>query len=147
MPQPRNRLGVITSGSLIEGLTARLEARESVEDMRVGKFVVIQGEKHEFFSMVTDVALEATNQKILTDPPDGDPFIHAVLAGTSTYNSKDTTIDATNILSIGPNASLFTLIGPLPVEIEVQYSLPIMGTLTNAISTISLQVKIFGKVY
>jgi len=69
------------------------------------------------------------------------------LAGTSTYNSKDTTIDATNILSIGPNASLFTLIGPLPVEIEVQYSLPIMGTLTNAISTISLQVKIFGKVY
>ncbi len=87
MPQPRNRLGVITSGSLIEGLTARLEARESVEDMRVGKFVVIQGEKHEFFSMVTDVALEATNQKILTDPPDGDPFIHAVLAGTSTYGT------------------------------------------------------------
>ncbi len=87
MAQPRNRIGVITSGSLVEGLTARLEARESVEDMRVGKFVVIKGEKHEFFSMITDVALEATNQKVLIDPPDGDAFFHEVLAGTSTYGT------------------------------------------------------------
>lgn len=87
MPHPRTRLGVITSGSLVEGLTARLEARESVEDMRVGKFVVIQGEKHEFFSMITDVVLEATNQKVLIDPPNGDAFFHEVLAGTSTYGT------------------------------------------------------------
>ena len=86
-PHPRNRLGVIISGSLIAGLTARLEARESVEDMRVGKFVVIQGEKHEFFSMITDVVLAATNQKILTDPPGADAFINAVLAGTATYGT------------------------------------------------------------
>jgi DNA helicase HerA-like ATPase len=87
MTQQRTRLGVVTSGSLIEGLTARLEAQESVEDMRVGKFVVIQGEKHEFFSMITDVVLEATNQKVLIDPPQGDGFIHQVLAGTSTYGT------------------------------------------------------------
>ena len=86
-PVIRTRLGVVTSGSLIDGLCARLEGRESVEDMRVGKFVVIQGEKHEFFSMVTDVVLEATNNKVLVDPPNGDPFIHEVLAGTSTYGS------------------------------------------------------------
>lgn len=85
----RSQLGVVTSGSLVEGLVARLEARESVEDMRVGKFVVIQGEKHEFFSMVTDVVLEATNQKVLIDPPDGDAFIHEVLAGTSTYGTVE----------------------------------------------------------
>ncbi len=85
----RSKLGVITSGSLVEGLTARLAACESVEDMRVGKFVVIQGEKHEFFSMITDVVLEATNQKVLIDPPDGDAFIHEVLAGTSTYGSLE----------------------------------------------------------
>src|SRR5215216_123599 len=86
-PLIRTRLGVVTSGSLLEGLCARLEGRESVEDMRVGKFVVIQGQKHEFFSMVTDVVLEATNQKILVDPPNGDPFMYEVLAGTSTYGS------------------------------------------------------------
>jgi DNA helicase HerA-like ATPase len=83
----RTRLGVITSGSLIEGLCARLEGRASVEDMRVGKFVVIQGEKHDFFAMITDVVLESTNQKVLADPPNGDPIIHEILAGTSTYGS------------------------------------------------------------
>src|ERR1051325_580997 len=86
-PLIRTRLGVVTSGSLLEGLGAPLEGGESVEDIRVGKFVVIQGEKHEFFSMITDVVLEATNQKVLVDPPNGDLFIHEVLAGTSTYGS------------------------------------------------------------
>ena len=87
LPMIRSKLGVITCGSLAEGLTARLEAHESVEDVRVGKFVVIQGEKHEFFSMITDVMLEATNQKVLIDPPNGDAFIHEILAGTSTYGT------------------------------------------------------------
>lgn len=86
-PFSRTRLGVVTSGSLVEGLNARLEGRESVEDMRVGKFVVIDGERHAFFSMITDVVLEATNHKVLADPPNGDSFIHEVLAGTSTYGS------------------------------------------------------------
>jgi DNA helicase HerA-like ATPase len=87
MSDPRGRIGVITSGSLVEGLTARLEAHESVEDMRVGKFVVIQGSQNQFFSMITDVVLEATNQKVLIDPPNGDRFVHEVLAGTSTYGT------------------------------------------------------------
>lgn len=88
MPElQRSKLGVITSGSLNTGLTARLEAHESVEDVRVGKFVVIEGQRNEFFSIITDVVLEATNQKVLIDPPDGDMFIHEVLAGTSTYGT------------------------------------------------------------
>jgi DNA helicase HerA-like ATPase len=37
--------------------------------------------------MITDVVLEATNQKVLVDPPNGDAFIYEVLAGTSTYGS------------------------------------------------------------
>lgn len=45
----QNRLGVVTSGSFMEGLSARLAGNESVEDMRVGKFVVIDGHKHAFF--------------------------------------------------------------------------------------------------
>jgi hypothetical protein len=85
----RGKLGVIVSGSLGAGLCARIESRESIEDVRVGKFVVVQGEKHQFFSMITDVTLEATNQKVLIDPPNGDPFFHQVLAGTSTYGTAE----------------------------------------------------------
>lgn len=84
---PQSKIGVIISGSLVTGLTVRLEAHASVEAMRVGKFVVVRGKQHEFFSMVTDVVLAATNQKILIDPPDGDPFLNEVLAGTSTYGT------------------------------------------------------------
>ncbi len=81
----RKRLGVVTSGSLVEGLRARLEGGMSVEDIRVGQFVVIRGEKHEFFSLVTDIALESTSRTILARPPDGDSFLNDVLAGTATY--------------------------------------------------------------
>jgi DNA helicase HerA-like ATPase len=86
-PHNRTRLGVITSGSMLEGLQARLEGGGSVEDMRVGKFVVVQGDKNEFFTMITDVRLEATNQKVLADPPSSDAFFYEILAGTSTYGS------------------------------------------------------------
>ncbi|MBC8163564.1 MAG: DUF87 domain-containing protein [Roseiflexaceae bacterium] len=101
---PRTRLGVITSGSLTGGLCARLEASASVEDMRVGKFVVVDGEKHQFFSMVTDVVLEATNAKVLADPPSGDLFFGEVLAGTSTYGSIELkpTLMVPHDLSEGP---------------------------------------------
>lgn len=81
----RSRIGKVISGSFIKGLIARLD--QSVEDVRVGKFVVVHGEKHEFFSMVTDVMLEATSQNILIDPPDGDPFLDEILSGTSTYGT------------------------------------------------------------
>lgn len=82
----RSRIGTIISGSFVKGLAARLEG--TVEDVRVGKFVVIRGEKHEFFSMVTDVVLEATSQKILVAPPAADDgFLSEVLAGTSTYGT------------------------------------------------------------
>jgi DNA helicase HerA-like ATPase len=81
----RNKLGVITSGSFTKGLSVRLDT--SVEDIRVGKFVVVHGEKHEFFSMVTDVILESTNPKVLLDPPNDDGFINTILTGTSTYGA------------------------------------------------------------
>jgi hypothetical protein len=87
MQQIRSKLGVVISGSFGEGLTVRLEGSASVEEMRVGKFVVVQGRQHEFFSMVTDVTLEATNQTVLSNPPDGDQFLHEVLMGTATYGS------------------------------------------------------------
>jgi len=86
-PFTRKRLGVVTDGSLVDGLNVRLDSRLSVEDVRVGQFVVIQGEKHEFFSMVTDIALAATNRNVLASPPDGDDFFHEVLAGTATYGA------------------------------------------------------------
>ena len=81
------RLGVITRGSLAEGLEMKLDPARSVEDMKAGKFVVIEGDKNDFFSMVTDMRLDATNQEILLHPPErSDDLLRQVLNGTNTYN-------------------------------------------------------------
>lgn len=81
------RLGVITKGSLVEGLEMKLDPTQNIEDMKAGKFAVIEGEKNDFFSMVTDMRLDATNPEILLHPPAQDnELLRQVLSGTSTYN-------------------------------------------------------------
>ncbi len=82
-----NYLGIITQGSLSSGLEMRLDPEHSVEDLRVGRFVVIEGKSNRFFSMLTDVSLAASNLSILANPPVDDDFLLSVLAGSSTYGT------------------------------------------------------------
>lgn len=80
-------LGLITQGSLSSGLEMKLNQDKSVEDIRVGKFVVIEGKKNKFFSMITDLSLSTSNQKILLDPPQNDDFISEILYGSGTFGT------------------------------------------------------------
>ena len=66
-PQPAaepNRLGLIVSGSLTGGLDVRLDSHRSVEEMAVGRYVTIQGERARFFGIITDVQLKSTNERL-----------------------------------------------------------------------------------
>lgn len=79
-------IGTVTRGSLIEGVEMRLSPYQSVEDIKAGKFVVIEGEKNDFFSMITDVRLDTTSPQILVHPPARDDLLmRDILAGTSAY--------------------------------------------------------------
>jgi DNA helicase HerA-like ATPase len=79
-------IGVVTQGSLTEGVEMKLNPDRSVEDVKAGKFVVIEGYKNQFFSMITDLSLDATNPEILLYPPrESDQLLHSVLNGSSTY--------------------------------------------------------------
>jgi uncharacterized protein len=83
------RLGLLVAGSVAEGLSARLDPAVPIEDVRLGKFVKIVGQKYEYFCLVTDVQLDSANNDVLRDPP-GDPdrideFLRHVLSGTTTY--------------------------------------------------------------
>ncbi|HEY9713312.1 MAG TPA: ATP-binding protein [Chroococcales cyanobacterium] len=80
-------LGIITQGSLSTGLEMRLDPQNSVEDLRVGRFVVIEGKSTRFFSMLTDVTLSSNNPSILANPPHGDLFLLSALSGVSTYGT------------------------------------------------------------
>src|SRR5918996_4328549 len=88
MYHTRRRVGVIVNGSLVGGLEMKLDDWYSVEDVRAGKFVVIEGEKSRFFCMVIDVRLDTTNPQVLADPPEEDEdLIRQVLHGTATYGT------------------------------------------------------------
>ncbi|MDJ0620317.1 MAG: ATP-binding protein [Calothrix sp. MO_192.B10] len=81
-------LGSVIQGSLTGGLEVRLHPDISVEDMRVGKFLVVQGMRSRFFCMLTDVALGTANQRIIANPPNWeDTFLREILAGSGTYGT------------------------------------------------------------
>ena len=62
-------LGSVIQGSLSQGLEVRLHPDISVEDMRVGKFLVVKGARSDFFCMLTDVSLCTSSQRIVANPP------------------------------------------------------------------------------
>ncbi len=95
-------LGSVIQGSLSQGLEVRLHADISVEEMRVGKFLVVQGVRSRFFCMLTDVTLGTASNRILANPPDpANTFLQEVLAGSGTYG----TIALTPMLMINQEES------------------------------------------
>jgi len=106
------RLGIVVSGSLGKGVEVRLDSSASVEDMVVGRFVTIEGQKRRFFGMISDVSLGVTDPTLTVVPPDtSDPFIAEVVAGTSTFG----TLHVSPSLVISGDASTI-LEGPQPVK-------------------------------
>ncbi len=81
------RIGVVVGGSLSKGLRVRLDSAISVEQMAVGRYVVVHSTTGQrFFCMVTDVELNVTNPSIENDPPDfTDPFLQMVYSGTASF--------------------------------------------------------------
>jgi DNA helicase HerA-like ATPase len=129
------QIGKIVSGSLSKGLTARLDPLTSVEDMAVGRYVVVNGTQRKFFGMITDVRLEVNNQQIATSPPDvSDDFIAEVLSGTSTYGC----LDVMPMLTLAQDDAM-GLLGPQPVKTVPSHFAPVCSASEADVSTV------FGK--
>ncbi|OKH23907.1 helicase HerA domain-containing protein [Chroogloeocystis siderophila] len=109
-------LGSVTHGSLSQGLEVRLHPDVSVEDMRVGKFLIVEGVRSRFFCMLTDVALSTSSHRIVANPPSpNDDFLRDVLAGSGTYG----TINLTPMLMFTPE-TLEEQGSALPIEVRNQ---------------------------
>jgi DNA helicase HerA-like ATPase len=129
------KLGIVTTASLEKGVDVRLDAPVSVEDMVVGRYVTIEGQKRRFFGMITDVSLGVTDERLSVSPPDvNDPFIAEVLQGTSTFG----TIHVTPMLTISGDAKA-TLEGPQPVK-----TIPAHFSTVNLASEDDIE-RVFGK--
>ena len=60
--------GVIVGGSLSDGLEVRLASESSIEDVKVGRLVTIEGKSHRFFGQVSDVILESSDRNLTYKP-------------------------------------------------------------------------------
>ncbi len=106
------RLGMVVDGSLDKGIEVRLDAATSIEEIKVGTFISIQGERLRFFGVVTDVSLGSTDQNLKLTPPDvSNPFIAQVVSGTTAYG----TITVEPMLTLR-NDQMATLDGPQPAK-------------------------------
>ena len=83
----RRRLGVLTRGSLAQGVEVKLDASRPIESVRAGTFCVVEGAKLDFFALITDLEIDAANEAILLHPPGPeDDLLRRVLqSGSATY--------------------------------------------------------------
>ncbi len=129
-----DRLGIVTTASLEKGVDVRLDSAVSVEDMVVGRYVTIEGQKRRFLGMITDVSLGVTDPQLSISPPEADPFIAEVLAGTSTFGQ----IHIFPRLTIGGDKESI-LEGPQPVK-----TIPAHFSPVNLTSEADME-RVFGK--
>ncbi|MGA7669946.1 MAG: ATP-binding protein [Nitrolancea sp.] len=86
MEPTRQTLGVVTEGTFNAGLTVRLSAGCTTESLRVGSFVVLEGERNRYFSLITDMRLRVTDAGLAATPPfDSSSFVRKALANSHTY--------------------------------------------------------------
>ena len=82
----RKQLGVVTEGAFNAGLIVRLNPDVTTEEMRIGDFCIVEGDQNLYFSMISDIRLHATDQRLPAAPPaDASPFIARALRGSLTY--------------------------------------------------------------
>jgi uncharacterized protein len=129
-PQSANtarRLGVIVGGSLSKGLVVKLDSSVNIEDLAVGRYVVVRGTQNRFFCMVSDIRLDSTNVGIQSDPPDiTDPFLRDIYMGTVAY----TMITVTPMLMIDDQK------GPLPVKTIPAHFTPVLSATEEDVSAV-----------
>ena len=123
------RLGVVVGGSLSKGLSIKLDAYFAIEDLAVGRYIVVRGQHKRFFCMINDISLNSTNAQIESDPPDiSDPFLAEIYKGTVAYS----------IITVTPMLVIDEQEGPLPVK-------TIPGHFTQAFNATEEDVnKVFG---
>ena len=104
-------LGRVAEGSLAKGVEIRLDDSTSVEDIKVGTFVIVEGQRLRFFGVITEVALGASDTRMKYAPPDiDDPYVAEVIAGTAAFGTISILPSLTMPVALGSSG------GPSPAK-------------------------------
>jgi DNA helicase HerA-like ATPase len=109
---PSQRFGIVISGSLNKGIEVKLDSSISMEDIVVGHYVTIEGNRQRYLGMITDISLSTIDQRIVQAPPDGsNELISEVISSAYAYG----VLHVTPHLIIG-HETANPLEGPEPVK-------------------------------
>ena len=113
LPEPGQPLGMVIEGSVANGVEVRLDPGVSVEQVKVGTFVTIQGTDNRFFGVVTDVGLGSTDPRLKYTPlPVDDPFVIQALQGTVAFGTVSVLPQLTMPQMLGDPEALGDNAGP-----------------------------------
>jgi hypothetical protein len=77
------KLGVVVSGSLGDGIQVKLDPGALIEGISVGSYVTIKGQTdRKFFGLVTDIRLDSSDARL---PPPDDDFRTEIYRGTVAF--------------------------------------------------------------
>src|SRR3954462_14078323 len=81
----RSFLGQVTAADSEKGVTVHLRRGQSVEQLRQGQFVVIEGQYVRFFGTIAGFRLAATDVAVTQDPPESESrLVHETLSRSTT---------------------------------------------------------------
>jgi DNA helicase HerA-like ATPase len=129
MYAPAQRLGVVVGGSLSKGLLVKLDRGQPIEELAVGRYVVVHGASGKrFFCMITDIALDNTNPAIQNSPPDMDDlFLRDIYIGTTAYG----------LISVAPMLSIDKENAePKPVKTIPSHFMPVMNATVGDVNAV-----------
>ena len=116
-------LGLVLDGSLAQGVELRLDAGTSVENVKVGTFVTIQGSEHRFFGVITDISLGSTDPRLKHVPPNlEDPFISQALLGTVAYGAASVLPNLIMPLALGDDVGVPAAAKTIPAHFSRAYA-------------------------
>lgn len=99
-------LGAVVAGSLSEGFIVRISSQVDIEAIKAGKFVSVVCASTKFFSIITDLKLEVTNNDILLFPPsEHEHFLKKILQKKDIY--------ATAVIKPMVSLDVFNKVGPV----------------------------------
>lgn len=116
-------LGLVVEGSLNQGIEVRLDPSSSVEGIKAGTFVTIQGNHYRFFGVATDISLGNSDPRLKHLPLDlDDPFVSQALLGTVAYGTVSVLPNLVMPLVLGDAAETPSAAKTLPPQFSKAYS-------------------------
>ena len=104
-------IGMVVEGSMSDDIQVKLDPHTSVEQIKVGTFVTVEGKNLRFFGVVTNISLNATDPSLIISPPEiSESYTREVLTGIAAYGS----ISVEPMLTLSGEDETVLLEGPQP---------------------------------